>query len=112
MTLRRWVRRSLRNLSADLEKRNHRACPNTVRRLLRKQHVSLRSNIKRLAGPPHPDREMQFQHITRQRQTFARRGLPVLSIDAKKKELIGNFEEFRPGLAARTRIGQHLRLHR
>jgi hypothetical protein len=92
MTSRRWVRRSLRNLSADLKKRDHRASPNTVRRLLRKQHISLRGNIKRLAGPPHPDRETQFQQIARQRQAFARRGLPVLSIDAKKKELIGNFK--------------------
>jgi hypothetical protein len=92
MTSRRWVRRSLRNLSADLKKRKHHACPNTVRRLLRKQGISLRSNIKRLAGPPHPDRETQFQHIARRRQVFARRGLPVLSIDAKKKELIGNFK--------------------
>jgi len=92
MTSRRWVRRSLRNLSADLKKQGHRVCPNTVRRLLRQQGISLRSNVKRLAGPPHPDRETQFQHITRQRRAFARRGLPELSIDAKKKELIGNFK--------------------
>jgi hypothetical protein len=99
MTSRRWVRRSLRNLSADLKSRGHRACPNTVRRLLGKQHISLRSNIKRLAGPPHPDREIQFQHIARQRRAFEKRDLPVLSIDAKKKELIGNFKN--PGRAWR-----------
>lgn len=92
MTSRRWVRRSLRNLSADLKRRGHRACPNTVRRLLRQQDFGLRSNVKRLAGPPHAEREAQFQHIAAQRQAFAQRGLPVLSIDAKKKELIGNFK--------------------
>lgn len=92
MTSRRWVRRSLRNLSADLKSRGHHACPNTVRRLLRRQGFSLRSNVKRLAGPPHPDREIQFQQIAAQRRDFEQRDLPVLSIDAKKKELIGNFK--------------------
>src|SRR5699024_889202 len=84
MTSRRWMRRSLRNLSTDLQKRNHHACPNTVRRLLRKHKFCLRSNFKRLAGPPHPDRESQFQHIAEQRRAFEQGGLPVLSIDAKK----------------------------
>jgi len=99
MTPRRWVRRSLRTLSGDLKQRGHRACPNTVRRLLRGRGFSLRSNVKRLTGPPHPDREAQFQHIALQRQAFAKRGCPVLSVDAKKKELIGNFKN--PGQAWR-----------
>ena len=92
MNSRKWVRRSLRHLSEDLQAREHRACPNTVRRLLRKQQFSLRSNLKRLSGPPHPERESQFQHIQQQRERFADKGLPVVSIDAKKKELIGNFK--------------------
>jgi hypothetical protein len=53
---------------------------------------SLKANVKRLSGPPHPDREQQFQYIQAQRAAFLGAGLPVISIDTKKKELIGNFE--------------------
>jgi len=87
-----WVRRSLRHLSDDLRERGHAACPNTVRRLLGKQDFSMRANVKRLSGAPHPDRETQFQYIRQQRETFAKVGCPILSVDAKKKELIGNFK--------------------
>jgi hypothetical protein len=89
---RTWVRRSLRNLSSDLRRRGHPAAPNTVRRMLRQHGYSLRSNVKRLAGPPHPDRERQFQYLQQQRQAFRAAGLPVLSVDGKKKELVGNFK--------------------
>lgn len=87
-----WVRRSLRHLSADLRDQGHAACPNTVRRLLDQQDFSMRGNVKRLSGPPHPDREAQFQYIRQQREVFAKAGAPILSVDAKKKELIGNFK--------------------
>jgi hypothetical protein len=89
---RTWVRRSLRKLSGDLRERGHSACPNTVRRMLRQRGYSLRSTVKRLAGPPHPDRERQFQYLQHQRQAFQAAGLPVLSVDGKKKELVGNFK--------------------
>ncbi len=52
---------------------------------------SLKANVKRLTGPPHPEREGQFQYIEAQRKAFLGAGLPVISIDTKKKELIGNF---------------------
>ena len=52
----------------------------------------MRGNVKRLSGPPHPDRERQFQYIQQQRQIFVESGCPILSVDAKKKELIGNFK--------------------
>jgi len=87
-----WVRRSLRHLSDDLRNQGHAACPNTVRRLLDRQAFSMRGNVKRLSGPPHPDRERQFQYIQQQRQIFVESGCPILSVDAKKKELIGNFK--------------------
>ena len=92
MTGRKWVRRSLRHLSRDLHKRGHRACPNTVGRLLRDQDFSLQSNRKGQSGKAHPDRDRQFQHIQQQREQFTAAGLPVVSVDAKKKELIGNFK--------------------
>jgi hypothetical protein len=88
----KWVRRSLRKLSGDLGRQGHPACPNTVRRLLRAGRFGLRANVKRLCGPPHPQREQQFQHIAQQRQSFLAAGQPVLSIDAKKKELVGSFK--------------------
>jgi hypothetical protein len=96
MTGRKWVRRSLRHLSRDLHKRGHQACPNTVGRLLREQDFSLKSNRKGQSGKAHPDRDRQFRHIQRQREAFTAAGLPVVSVDAKKKELVGNFKN--PGV--------------
>jgi hypothetical protein len=92
MTGRKWVRRSLRHLSGDLHQQGHRACPNTVGRLLRKQKFSLQSNRKGQSGQAHPDRDRQFRHIQQQREQFTAAGLPVVSVDAKKKELVGNFK--------------------
>lgn len=56
-----------------------------------KKEYSLRANVKRLTGPPHPDRDRQFQVINATREAFAAQGLPIISVDTKKKELIGNF---------------------
>ena len=95
----KYVRRSLRHLSGDLDKQGHQACPNTVGRLLRDQHFSPRANVKRLTGGPCPDRDRQFRYIQQLRKAFSQAGLPVLSIDAKKKELVGNFKN--PGRAWR-----------
>ena len=89
MTSCKWVRRSLRKLSVDLK---HRACPNTVGRLLRKQDFSLKSNRKGQTGKAHPDRDRQFRFIEDKREEFIAAGLPVVSVDAKKKELVGNFK--------------------
>ena len=92
MTGSKWVRRSLRHLSGDLHQQGHRACPNTVGRLLRRQKFSLKSNRKGQSGKAHPDRDRQFRHIQQQREQFTAAGLPVVSVDAKKKELVGNFK--------------------
>jgi hypothetical protein len=64
----------------------------TIRRLLKKQDYSLKANRKEFTGPPHPDRDRQFRYIRRVRQVFQAAGHPVISIDTKKKELIGNFK--------------------
>ncbi len=92
MNARRWVRRSLRHLSRDLTRQRHRACPNTVRRLLRDQKITPKANRKDATGKSHPDRDLQFQHIQQRRAEFINAGLPAISIDGKKKELVGNFK--------------------
>ena len=64
----------------------------TVRRLLKAMGFSLRANVKRLSGPPHPDRDIQFRYIQRQKRKFLKAGQPVISVDTKNTELIGNFK--------------------
>ena len=78
--------------------------PGTVARLLDQLGFSLRVNVKRFTGPPHPDRDQQFRYLRRQRQAFLRAGDPVLSVDTKKKELIGRFKN--PGRTWRKRPHQ------
>jgi len=92
MSEQKWVRSSLRHLSDQLEGKGHLACPMTVGRLLKQAGYSLKANVKRLAGAPHPDRNTQFEYIESQKQFFLSQGWPVISVDAKKKELIGNFK--------------------
>jgi hypothetical protein len=87
----KWVRGSLRQISARLAGLGHAVSPPTVGRLLRGMEYALHVNAKkREAGSAHPDRAAQFDHITAQRQAFANAGLPIISVDTKKKELIGN----------------------
>ena len=88
----KWLRSSLRHLSERLKANGHRACPKTVGRLLKAMNYSLKANVKRQAGVQHPDRNTQFEYIEAQKQLFLRNGWPIISIDAKKKELIGNFK--------------------
>ena len=92
MSRKKWVRCSLRRLSTDLAEQGHAASYVTVRRLLKEQDYTLHSNRKELASKQHPDRDRQFRYIRRVRQLFMAAGHPILSVDAKKKELIGNFK--------------------
>jgi hypothetical protein len=92
MTKQKWVRLSLKRLSRLLGAQGHTIDPVTVRRLLRKWKFSLKTNRKRITGPPHPDRDRQFRYIVRQKQRFLQAGWPVISVDTKKKELVGNFK--------------------
>jgi hypothetical protein len=87
----RWVRASLRRLSEQLEQRGHHASPATVRRLLVKMRYSMKGNKRRLVHSKDPARDEQFRYIASQRQRFTAAGLPAVSVDAKKKELVGNF---------------------
>jgi hypothetical protein len=88
----KWVRRSLRNLSRDLEDLGHAVSPATVGRLLDDEDYSPKANRKSLTGPRHPDRDRQFAYIAQQKAAFLAAGLPVVSMDSKKRELIGNFK--------------------
>jgi hypothetical protein len=89
MSKRKWRRSSLRHLSEQLgEKVSH----TTIGRLLGELDYSLKVNVKRLTGAPHPDRDEQFGYIEQQKRAFLQAGLPVISVDTKKKELIGHFK--------------------
>ena len=93
MSEQKWVRVSLRQLSRELGEAGHPASPPTVRRLLDAQGYRLHANTKQLeSSAAHPDRNQQFGYITQQRQTFSAAGLPQISVDTKKKELIGQFK--------------------
>jgi hypothetical protein len=93
MSEQKWVRASLRHLSRGLGEAGHPASPPTVRRLLDDQGYRLHANTKQLeAGAAHPDRAQQFQYIAEQRQAFRAAGQPEISVDTKKKELIGRFK--------------------
>jgi Rhodopirellula transposase DDE domain len=87
----RWIRSSLRILSRRLDVQGHKACTHTVARLLRKMGYSLRANKKRRAGTQHPDRDKQFTYIAALKAQYLHEALPIISIDTKKKELIGNY---------------------
>ena len=88
----KWVRSSLRHLSRALEQGGYKVGRMTIRRLLKKQDYSMKANRKEHTGPPHPDRDRQFRYIRRVKQVFQAAGHPIISIDTKKKELIGNFK--------------------
>jgi len=91
MTADKFIRTTLQSLSDDLHRIGHPVSPPTVARLLRDQKYNLHVNVKRLTGPPHPDRDRQFRHIQEKIDAFRAEGWPILSVDSKKKELIGNF---------------------
>lgn len=87
----KWARKSTRNLSKELRRQGYAACPNTVGRLLKGEGYSLRINVKRISGQKHPQREEQFQYLQKRVAGCRQKGFPVISVDTKKKELVGNF---------------------
>lgn len=91
MTEKVWVRKSLRELSLSLIRQGITASKNLVRRLLKDMKYSLRVNCRSLSAKQHPERDKQMRYIKRNRKRFIKQGYPVISIDAKKTELVGNF---------------------
>ena len=93
MSEKKWVRLSLEQLSQKLQGVGQSASPPTIARVLGELGYALRANVKsKEPSSDHPDRDRQFQHIARQKADFMKAGLPVISVDTKKKELIGNFK--------------------
>ena len=96
----RWVSKSQRRLSAALAERGFTAGQKLVGRLLKRLGFSLQANAKTREGTSHPDRNAQFEHINAEVKAFQAAGEPVISVDTKKKELVGDFKnggrELRP----------------
>ena len=99
-SLLRWTCKSTTRLAEELVRLGHPASPRTVGRLLNAAGYSLQSNRKTKEGAAHPDRNAQFDHIHAMARSFQQRGQPVISVDTKKKELVGLFKnagrEWRP----------------
>lgn len=88
----RWTCKSTTKLAAELVNKGHKVSQSTIWRLLDELGYSMQSNLKTRDGSDHPDRDAQFKFISTTVKSFMSRGLPVISIDTKKKELIGNFK--------------------
>jgi hypothetical protein len=87
----RWTCKSTSQLARELARQGHPVSPRTVGRLLKASGYSLQGNRKTKEGKDHPDRNTQFEHINTMVMRFQDRGYPVISVDTKKKELVGNF---------------------
>jgi hypothetical protein len=87
----KWTTRSTHGLAEALTRRGHPVSGRTVAHLLHDLDYSLQANVKTLEGPQHPDRDAQFRYLNARVRAFQRTGDPVLSVDSKKKELVGAF---------------------
>ena len=96
----RWTSKSVRKLAAELKRTGHETSHRMVAELLREMGYSLQANRKTLEGSDHPDRDAQFEYIHKKVKDFQSCGQPVVSVDTKKKELVGDFKnggrELRP----------------
>ena len=96
----RWTCKSVRQLAAELQRMGHQTSHRMVAELLHQMDYSLQANRKTVEGSSHPDRDAQFQHISHKIREFQADHQPVISVDTKKKELVGDFKnsgrELRP----------------
>jgi Rhodopirellula transposase DDE domain len=96
----RWTSKSVRHLATELQAMGHTVSYRVVLQLLHAADYSLQANRKTREGEPHPDRDAQFQYLNAQVRRFQRQHRPAISVDTKKKELIGDFKnggsEWRP----------------
>ena len=92
MSLLKWTSKSTRTIADDLTHRGYPVSAVTVGRCLHEMDYSLQANVKTIEGRQHPDRDAQFRYINTQVKAFLRTGDPVISVDTKKKELVGAFK--------------------
>ena len=97
----RWTIKSTRRLAGELRKQGYAVSATSVRRMLVEMDYSLQANRKTREGQQHPDRDGQFRHIAERVKARRRRGEPAISVDTKKKEVLGNLKN--PGQAYRPR---------
>jgi hypothetical protein len=88
----KWTSKSTRTIAEELERSGHPVSNVTVARCLVEMGYTLQANVKTREGPQHPDRDAQFRYLNRQVKSFRRTGDPVISVDTKKKELVGAFK--------------------
>ena len=105
----RWVCKSVRQLATELNRQGHQVSHRVVAELLQELGYSLQANRKTSEGASHPDRNAQFEHLNEQVRVYQNAGQPVISVDTKKKELVGDFKnggrELRPqGDPERVRV--------
>lgn len=93
----RWTVKSTRNLAAQLTRQGHRVSADTVGDLLRAEGFSLQAGAKTIEGKHHPDRDAQFRYINQQARRHMSAGQPVISVDTKKKELVGDYKNANSG---------------
>jgi hypothetical protein len=91
MSLLKWTSKSTRAIAEQLAGQGHPVSSVTVGRCLHDMDYSLQANVKELEGPQHPDRDAQFRYINARVKSFLRSHDPVISVDTKKKELVGAF---------------------
>ena len=106
MSALRWTSKSIRTLTAAMREKGHQVSDFVIRRLLREQGYSMQANVKTAEGGQHVDRDAQFAYLNTQAGEFTAAGDPVISVDTKKKELVGNYKaagrEWEPAGSPRT----------
>ncbi len=93
----KWTRKTTEKIAHELGNLGIKVCPKTVGGILKKIGYSLRVNHKKISSGSSPDRDEQFNRIASKRHEFSERRAPIISVDTKKKELVGNFKN--PGVA-------------
>lgn len=102
----RWVRRTLRWIKSEIQKKGIKVSISTIRKTLIGSKISLKKNIKTKSTQSHPLRNDQFLYLNKKKKEFLATGKPVISIDTKKKKLIGNFKN--PDKTCRKRVYETL----
>ena len=92
MSLLKWTNKSTYKIADELKKLEHKIDPDTVGRILKENDYSLQANKKNIEGSSVPERDAQFRHINEQAKEFTNQIYPVISVDAKKKENVGEFK--------------------